>query len=218
MAVNRTSQLHEATLQATWLLQRLGRELRLARIAAGSSQSEVARRIALSASALSRIERGASDSVSLLTLQRHAAVLGLQLSVRLYPGGRRVLDAPQLALLGRLRERTEPAWRWELEVPVPMHRDMRAADCRLTRGDVTLVVEAITRLSDVQAQLRAAQLKARDLAATRLVLLVGASRANRAALREAFPVVRAALRTGTKRLVSELANGEDPGGDCLIVL
>jgi transcriptional regulator with XRE-family HTH domain len=218
MAVNRTSQFHEATLQATWLLQRLGRELRLARIAAGSSQVDVGRRLGISASEVSRIERAANAAVSLLQLQRQAAVLGLQLSVRLYPGGRRVLDAPQLALLGRLRERLEPAWRWELEVPVPIPRDLRAADARLTRGDITIMAEAITRLSDVQAQVRAAQLKTRDIGGTHLLLLVAATRANRAALREVFPVVRAAFHTGTRRLMADLTEGQDPGGDCLIVL
>jgi transcriptional regulator with XRE-family HTH domain len=218
MAVNRTSQLHEATLQATWLLQRLGRELRLARIAAGSSQAELGRRLGISDSAVSRVERAELRNLSVLAVQRHAAVLGLQLSARLYPGGRRVLDAPQLVLLGRLRERLEPAWRWELEVPVPLPRDLRAVDARLSRDGVTIVVEAITRLSDVQAQVRAAQLKARDLGSTRLLLLVSASRANRAALREALPLVRAAFRTGTRQLVTAMAEGKDPGGDCLILL
>jgi transcriptional regulator with XRE-family HTH domain len=218
MAVNRTSQLHEATLQATWLLHRLGRELRLARIAAGSSQADIARRLGVSDSAVSRIERSEIRGLTVLGLQRHAAVLGLQLSVRLYPGGRRVLDAPQIALLGRLRERIEPAWRWELEVPVPLPRDLRAADARLTRDDITIVVEAITRLSDVQAQVRAAQLKARDLQATRLLLLVGGSSANRLALREAAPMIRAAFATGTRPLLAALEAGEDPGRDCLIVL
>ena len=218
MAVNRTSQLHEATLQATWHLQRLGRELRLARIAAGSSQAEIARRLGVSRSVISRAERSEDLALSVLALQRHAAALGLQLSVRLYLGGRRVLDAPQLALLGRLRERTEPAWRWELEVPMPIARDLRATDARLTRGDVSIAVEAITRLADIQAQVRAAQLKARDLGATRLLLLVGASRANRTALREAVPLLRSAFLTGTRRLLNVLEEGHDPGGDCLLVL
>lgn len=127
--------------------------------------------------------------------------------MRLDPGGRRVLDAPQLALLGRLRERLEPAWRWELEVPVPLERDMRAADARLTRGDVTIIVEAITRLSDVQSQVRAARLKTRDLGGKRLLLLVGGSSANREALREAVPIVRAAFLTETRKLLLTLADG-----------
>jgi transcriptional regulator with XRE-family HTH domain len=218
MAVNRTSQLHEATLQATWLLQRLGRELRLARIAAGSSQADIGRRLGVSRSVVSRTERSQDLALSVLALQRHAAALGLQLSVRLYPGGRRVLDAPQLALLGRLRERTEPAWRWELEVPMPIARDLRAADARLSRGEVSIAVEAITRFADIQAQVRSAQLKARDLGATRLLILVGATRANREAVREAVPLVRAAFLTGTRRLLALLADGGDPGGDCLLVL
>jgi len=218
LAVNRTSPLHEATLQANWLLHRLGRELRLARIAAGSSQADIGRRLGVSDSAVSRIERSQVRDLTVLALQRHAAILGLQLSVRLYPGGRRVLDAPQLALLGRLRERLEPLWLWELEVPVPIPRDLRAMDARLTRDGVTLAVEAITRLSDVQAQVRAAQLKARDLNASRLMLLVGGSSANRLALREAGPIIAAAFAVGTRRLLTVLEAGGDPGRDCLIVL
>ena len=76
----------------------------------------------------------------------------------------------------------------------------------------------ITRLSDVQAQVRAAQLKRRDLRARRLVLLISGSTANRRALRESEPMLRAALLTGTKQLVAVLATGSDPGGDCLLVL
>ena len=79
---------------------------------------------------------------------------------------------------------------------MPLERDLRAVDARLTRGDVTIAVEAITRLADVQAQVRAAQLKRRDIGATRLLLLVGATRANREALREAEPIVTAAFQTG----------------------
>jgi transcriptional regulator with XRE-family HTH domain len=218
MAANRSSPLHEATLQANWLLQRLGRELRLARIAAGLSQAEVARRLGLSDSQVSRIERAEARRLTLFTLNRHAAAVGMQVFARLYPGGRRLLDAPQLGLLGRLRDRLVKMWNWELEVPVPIERDLRAVDALLTRGDCTIVVEAITRLSDVQAQVRAAQLKRRDIGATRLLLLVGASKANRRALHDAEPILREAFLTGTKALVRLLAEGKDPGGDCLLVL
>lgn len=218
MAANRTSQLHEASIQATWLLQRLGRELRLARLAAGLTQAEVGRRLGLSDSEVSRIERAGARGLTVAALHRHAALVGLRVWIRLYPGARRVLDAPQIALMDRLRQRLEESWAWQLEVPVAIEGDLRAADALLSRGEVTIVVEAITRLSDVQAQVRAAQLKRRDIGATRLLLLVGGSTANRAALREAAPVMNAAFMTGTRRLLQALAEGHDPGRDCLIVL
>jgi transcriptional regulator with XRE-family HTH domain len=218
MAANRTSQLHEASIQATWLLQRLGRELRLARIAAGLTQASVAARVGTSAAHVSRIERAQARGLTVVRLHRHGAAVGLRTWVRLYPGGRRVLDAPQLALLGRLRDRLLGSWEWQLEFPVPREADMRAVDALLTHGSVTIAVEAITRLSDVQAQVRAAQIKRRDIESTRLLLLVAGSTANRAALRQAAPLLTEAFATGTRKLIGQLAAGEDPGRDCLIVL
>jgi transcriptional regulator with XRE-family HTH domain len=218
MAANRSSPLHEATIQANWLLQRLGRELRLARIAAGLTQRQVGALLGSSKAQVSRIEHGLVRTLAIATVARHASAVGLSLSARLYPGARRLLDAPQLALLDRLRQRLATHWRWELEVPMPLPRDLRAVDARLTRGDCTIAVEAITRLSDVQAQVRAAQLKRRDIQATRLLLLIGGTRANRRALAAAQPVIGAAFLTGTRRLVGLLAAGVDPGGDMLLVL
>ena len=217
MAANRSSPVHEATLQANWLLQRIGRELRAARIAAGLTQQAVARRLSLSTSEVSRIERAEATAIGIVALHRHAAVVGLRPWLRLYPGGRHVLDQPQLGLLERLRLRL-PRCSWQLEVPVPIEGDLRAADALITCGDLTLVVDPITRLSDVQAQVRAAQLKRRDIGADRLVVLVGASTANRAALHAAGQVISAAFRTGTRRLLNLLADGKDPGGDCLLLL
>ena len=218
MAANPSSQLPEATLQANRLLQRIGRELRLARIAAGSTQQQVAARIGSGKSHISRVEHGQASDLRLSALARHASVVGLRLSVQLYPGTRHVLDAPQLALLERLRARLGTAWSWEIEVPMPAERDLRAVDARLTRNDCTLAVEAITRLADVQAQVRAAQLKRRDIGATRLELLVGGTHANRRALAAAEPVLATAFRTGTWRLLRVLAAGADPGGDVLLVM
>jgi transcriptional regulator with XRE-family HTH domain len=218
MAAKRTSPLHEATLQANWLLQRLGRELRLARIAAGLTQDAVAARIGTSKAHVSRVERGASRALTILALLRHAAAVGLKPWIQLFPGGRRLLDAPQLALLDRFRRRLGGIWQWQLEVPVGIRGDLRAADAVLTRGAVTIMVEAITRLSDVQAQVRACQIKCRDMGATRLLLLISGSTANRAALREVEPIIREAFLTGTRTLVQTLASGRDPGRDCLIVL
>ena len=218
MAANRSSPQHEATLQANWLLQRIGRELRLARIAAGMTQQQVAARIGTSKAQISRTERARVPQLRVATIARHSAVVGLRLSLQLYPGARHVLDAPQLGLLGRLRTRVSTLWSWELEVPMPIERDLRAVDARLTHRDCTLAVEAITRLADVQAQVRAAQLKRRDIRATRLVLLVGATRANRRALAEAEPIIRGSFATGTWPLLRLLSNGEDPGSDIILVM
>jgi hypothetical protein len=76
-----------------------------------------------------------------------AAAVGLRSWLRFFPAGRRLLDAPQLALLGRLRARISAIWRWETEVPIPIPGDLRAADARLS-GPVTILVEAYTRLAD----------------------------------------------------------------------
>ena len=218
MAANRTSQLHEASIQATWLLQRLGRELRLARIAAGLSQAAVGTRVGTSKAQVSRIEHGKVLRLSLVAIARQASAVGLRFAAQLYPGVRRVLDAPQLSLLSRVRERIGTLWAWELEVPMPTERDLRAVDARISHAAVSIAVEAITRLADVQAQVRAAQLKRRDIGATRLLLAISDTNANRAAVAEARPMLEAAFETNARRILTVLASGNDPGRDCLLVL
>ena len=218
MAANRSSPLHEATLQANWLLQRIGRELRLARIAAGMTQGAVAERIGKSSSHVSRAEHGRLRRLPVLAVARHASAVGMRFSAQLYPGIRRVLDAPQLTLLNRFRERIGQIWAWELEVPMPIARDLRAVDARLTCRSITIAVEAVTRLSDVQGQVRAAQLKRRDIGATRLLLLVADTNANRRAVAEAQPMLAAGFDMGARRVLARLAAGDDPGRDSLVVL
>lgn len=214
----RTSQLHEASIQATRILHELGRELRLARISAGHSQADVARQLATTQPRISRVERAAGVRASLEELIRHAAAVGLRLYVRAYPATRRVLDQPQLGLLQRFRDRIAAACGWELEVPVPIPGDLRAGDARITLGTTTILVEAITRLADVQAQARAAQIKRRDLIATRLILLVAATETNRRALRAAGPVLRQAFPMRTASAMRMLAKGRDPGADAIVIL
>jgi transcriptional regulator with XRE-family HTH domain len=218
MAKVRTNPLHEASIQATRILHYLGRELRLARISAGISQAELARRLDTSQARISRSERAKNVRASLEELMRHAAAVGLRLWVRVYPATRRLLDQPQLQLLQRFRERIAAAFAWELEVPVPIPGDLRAGDARITIGELTILVEAITRLADVQAQSRAAQLKRRDLAARRLILLVSATETNRRALRAAGPAFSEAFPIRTAAAMRALAKGQDPGADAIVML
>ena len=87
----------------------------------------------------------------------------------------------------------------------------------LRTGELTIGVEAISRLRDVQAQLRAAQLKRTEANVARLVLLVAATHSNRRALAVAEGLIRAEFTVGTRLALSALVSGRDPGGDALIV-
>ncbi|MEO8510994.1 MAG: helix-turn-helix transcriptional regulator [Chloroflexota bacterium] len=214
----RTRPLYEADRLARWQLVTIGRELRVARIIAGLTQREVAERFETSASRVCRVEGGQIATLRLADLTRHAAIVGLKPYVRLYPLARRLLDARQLALLGRLHERIGPAWKWETEVAMPIPGDLRAADCRISIP--TCVIEAYTRFADYQAQSRSGQLKLRDPGADHLILLVEGTRANRRAVAEAsarmngnedFPL-------GTREMPAALAESRDPGANGIAFL
>lgn len=71
---------------------------------------------------------------------------------------------------------------------------------------------------DLQAQVRAAQLKARDIGATRLIVVVAGTHANRRSLAEARSTLAAGFDLDTRRLMADLAAGRDPGRDGIIVL
>jgi len=215
---NRTYSMAEAARLAAWRLTEIGRELRIARIASGRRQSDVARSIGTSTAQVSRIEHGKVPSISYRHVARFASTVGLRASIWVYPTGHRLLDKPQLELLARLRSRTSPSARWETEVPMPITGDLRAVDARLTLDGCTIAVEAFTRLADFQAQSRASLLKKRDLSATRLVLLVAATHANRRALREAAGIVNASFPLGTRAILRALAAGRDPGADGVVVI
>jgi transcriptional regulator with XRE-family HTH domain len=198
-------------------LRTLGRELRVARILAGRTQADVARQIGASGAQVCRIERGNVPKVALQQLVRFAGVVGLRVWIRAYPGGRRLMDEPQLAVLGRLRTRCG-AWQLKTEVTMPIEGDIRAADAVLSNANCVIVVEAITRLADFQAQSRAALAKKRDLRADRLVLLVADTRANRRALLAAADLAAASFPLGTRDVLRALEAGEDPGADGIVFL
>src|SRR5262245_29721222 len=85
------------------LRRELGQELRQTRIALGISQRAVARLAQVSPSRLGRIERGEVTEPSLVVICRAARVLGLTASVKLFPSGSPVRDAPSLRLAERFR-------------------------------------------------------------------------------------------------------------------
>jgi hypothetical protein len=144
-------------------------------------------------------------------------VLGLKASIKLYPLGGGLRDAAQARYVAHFVARIGNAWRIRLEAPLPMPGDLRAIDV-LLEGSVRIAVEVVTRLSDLQATLRAAQLKRHDVGADRLVIVVAATHANRRALAEARASLVATFDLDTQRTMAKLAAGQDPGRDAIVLL
>lgn len=184
--------------RARQLLVRVGEELRLARAAAGISSRRLGRAVGISHTQVLSIERASAPHVDIGVLARMAAALGHDLSLAIHPVGSFVRDAGHLALLGRLRARVAPVLRWRSEVPIPIPGDRRTADATITGRGVDAMVEAETRLVDVQATERRIVAKQRDLGARRVVLLLGDSRHHRELVRNA-PWLRERFPIGTRR-------------------
>lgn len=196
----------------------MGEELRRARRMIGLTQARLAAAIGVSQSEISRREAGAARRFTGEQIAEHAAAVGLRMSIKFWPVGGALRDEAQARYVAEFVRRVGHAWRVMLEAPIPIAGDLRAVDVLLRNGDVRIAVEVITQLADLQAQVRPAQLKARDIGATRLVLVVAGTRANREALAAARPSLVDSFDTDTRRVLADLARGADPGRDAIIVL
>jgi transcriptional regulator with XRE-family HTH domain len=215
---NRERRVDRAAILSRRLQAELGLELRDARLARGLRQTDVARAASSSTSHISRVELGLAPDLSIADAVRHGAVVGLKLHARFYPAGGGLRDAAQLDLLRRLRARIGDRWSWTLEAPLNIAGDLRAFDALLANPTATIAVEAITRLRDAQAQLRAATLKQRDGNIPRLVLLIKATDHNRKALASAADVIATAFPLGTREELAALSQGKDPGDNGIVLL
>ena len=195
----------------------LGRELRQARLAAGLSQAAVARAAQLPRSTLSRMERGLAPGLTISHGSIVAAVLGLDMSVKLYPADRPVRDIGQLRLLARFKGVVSTAWRWRYEVGLGLDGDLRGWDAVLI-GPIRIAIEAETHIYDVQALLRRIELKLRDSNVDRVVLVIADTRHNRAALAAAADVFTTAFPCPRRRLLAALRAGTDPGASGYVLV
>lgn len=200
-------------------MTRMSEELAISRRAAGLSLSEVGRRANVSHHVVARIERGDPGSMSIDAVARIAAVVGLRLSASLHPDGDAVRDRGHLALLERFRSRRGPSVTFRAEVPMPIEGDRRSADCVIADGahGLEAIVEAETRLDDVQALERAIAGKQRDLGISRAILLVADTKHNRTVI-AATPELRRRFPVDTRTCLAALKAGRDPGGDALVAL
>ncbi len=88
--------------RGTEALALVRREVRLARLERGLSQAAVGTALGVDGSWISRIERGELEDLGLVAASELLAAVGLDLSIRAYPGGRALRDAAHAALLERL--------------------------------------------------------------------------------------------------------------------
>ena len=200
------------------MLHILGAELREARLEAGVSQGVVASLVACSHNKVGRIERGVLTTASIIDLAKLAAVLGLDLSVKVYPDGPPIRDAAHVALLERLKAKLGRGMTMRTEVPMPLEGDRRAWDALIQGRGFRIGVEAETRLRDVQALTRRIGLKQRDAGIEQVILVVASTRTNRRLLGEFESALRGEFPLGTRSVAAALRAGVDPGGSGVLVL
>ena len=197
---------------AAAVLTQIADDLRNARRSIGASQRRIARAAGLTQSGVSRTERDIRRSLTVEELARHAAALGLRVSIKFYPVGPPVRDKAQLRLLVRLHELVHARFRWRSEAPVGAAGDLRAWDVLLT-GPVSIGIDAETRIDDLQALQRRVELKRRDSQVDRVVLVIADTKHNRQVVREFRSVLLPTFPLGTRELLASLRAGTDPGGD-----
>lgn len=184
----------------------------------GLSLVEVCAAVGVSAATGSRLERGIAEHVSIDLVARLCAVVGLDLSVKTYPGGEPIRDVAHLELLRDLRTRLHVSLDWATEVPLPNAGDPRAWDGLIQGSGWRYGVEAETAPNDGQATLRRLSLKLRDGQADGVLLLVRNTNQARTFLREIESVVGSMFPVTGHRALELLAVGEDPGGSSIVML
>jgi transcriptional regulator with XRE-family HTH domain len=209
MAVRRTI-VEEAGRRAGRQTEEFLRDLRDARLAAGLSQAAVARALRVSRQRISLWEHG-GGSRYIVQVARWAAVIGLDVSIKTFAAGSPLRDAGQLRVLGRARAIIGEKWTWRTEVPVSRDpRERRAFDAVISRAGARIGLEVITRLTDTQAQARAALLKQEAARLDRVVLILAQTRQNRAALASGGPTLQPSFPMTPRAILADLRAGRIP--------
>jgi hypothetical protein len=151
--------------------------------------------------------------VRFIVLTQVAAVLGLDVFVRVYPSEVPLRDAAQAKYLKTLLSNVMPPLRYRIEVPLPRideRPEYRAWDAVIWGRDQRTAIELETRLYDIQAQVRAFRLKLRDDPPEHFLLVVADTRTNRRVVAD-FPELLADFpRQRTASVLATLRRGEHP--------
>ena len=198
-------------------LVELGRALREARRALGLRQADVARAAGVSRAWVSRIELGQAPEVGIRMLSILLAIVGLDLSLRAYPGASPLRDEGHRQLLERFRRLLPTGAPWSTEVPLPLPGDQRAWDAMTGLWGLRVGIEAEMRPLDLQALERRLELKARDGGADRLILVLSDSRANRRLIRLSQPSMRTRFPLQGAAAIGAMRSAVDPGCNLLVL-
>lgn len=189
------------------------------RLAAGLSQAHVAAVCGISRVRYGRIERGRSPA-TVREIDLISAVLGLDASIRFYPGGSVVRDAPQAGRLSRFLEHVRAPLRNRVEVALPPRAggyEQRAWDAMLFGGGERTAVELEMRVRDVQAMRRRHDLKRRDDPTEHFLLLVADTRHNRRVVAEFAALFDDLPRLRPSLAFRALESGQHPPSGLLFV-
>lgn len=206
----------EAQRRSERQLAEVIRALTGSRRQSGLSQAAVASALGVSRSLVSAIELGRIEPSTTL-LAAWGAAVGLDVSIRAFPGGAPLRDAGQLRVLERLRLLVGGGWTWRTEVPVSRDpRDRRAIDAVLTAEGNRVAVEAVSRLLDAQAQVRPILLKQEACGIAAFVLALANSRTNRAAVAAGGATIAPAFPCSPRVALAALRDGRAPPANALI--
>lgn len=205
---------NRGTRRGQRILSTLSEEFRDKRLAVGLSQRQVAMAAGISRPTYSRVETVGFDHLAILSACQIAAVLGLELAVRVFPGAEPMRDAASATRLSRVMGHVAAPLTYRTEVPLPQTPvrpfEQRAWDALITGHGKRTALELEMRLRDAQALERRFELKRRDDPVDSFVLLLANTRANRDALREHPTLFPDLTRLTFRELTRMLRAGQHP--------
>lgn len=199
----------------------LAAELATACAVAGVSQRTLARRLGVSQTTISRRLSG-RGVLRIDMADAIARACGHRLLLRVVTGdGVSLRDAGQLSIARAIERDADPRWQVRMEVPVGSAPDRRAVDMVLIGVREVVAIEIERGLRDLQAQLRAAQLKRVALSErmarqVRLVLAIPDRSAARQRLQPFGDLLGRELPVGSRVAWARIRSGEPLGGDALL--
>jgi transcriptional regulator with XRE-family HTH domain len=185
------------------------------------SQAILGKAVGLSQPQISRIERGQLRNLSVLDASRTASVLGLELVVRLYPGGVPLRDAAQVDRLRRILKHVRAPLRYRIDVPLPQRpnrpMEQRGWDAMLYGHERRTGIELEMRLWDAQATIRRHGMKRRDDPVEGFLLVLADTRTNRRVYAENADLWPDLPRLKTSRVLAALEAGDHPPSGIVFV-